>query len=139
MIKKSLIAILIVLVISLVFVSGFNGCKQQPTAVCNKPYILVGTDCCLDQNDNGICDSDETPKIYYNPSDIESARQVCSSFCANNDANSFCVYKFSIRRQGSTETGAFYCDSDLINGKEEDSCKAAGFNDKLDCPYYRIK
>lgn len=33
------------------------GCTQQIT--CNKPYILVGTECCLDQNDNSICDSDE--------------------------------------------------------------------------------
>ncbi len=27
---------------------------------CNKPYLKVGTTCCLDQNDNSICDSDET-------------------------------------------------------------------------------
>lgn len=27
--------------------------------VCNKPYILVETSCCLDQNDNLICDKDE--------------------------------------------------------------------------------
>jgi len=27
--------------------------------VCNSPYILVGTSCCLDQNDNSICDTDE--------------------------------------------------------------------------------
>lgn len=38
-----------------IFLSGCLG--EQPT--CNKPYILVGTDCCLDANDNGICDSDE--------------------------------------------------------------------------------
>lgn len=33
------------------------GCQTQ--IVCNKPYILVGTSCCLDQNDNLICDEDE--------------------------------------------------------------------------------
>ncbi len=27
--------------------------------VCNKPYILVGTSCCLDENNNSICDKDE--------------------------------------------------------------------------------
>lgn len=32
--------------------------QQGPT--CNKPYILVGTECCLDKNDNAICDKDET-------------------------------------------------------------------------------
>src|SRR3989344_139648 len=29
-------------------------------AICNKPYLLVGNTCCLDQNDNSICDNDET-------------------------------------------------------------------------------
>lgn len=41
-----------------------NQTNIQPT--CNKPYILVGTSCCLDKNDNSICDSDEVkeePKI----------------------------------------------------------------------------
>jgi hypothetical protein len=27
--------------------------------VCSKPYIRVGTGCCLDRNENGICDGDE--------------------------------------------------------------------------------
>ncbi|GEM_PF-5751657 len=36
------------------------GCTNQTNqAVCNKPYILVGTSCCLDQNNNKICDKDE--------------------------------------------------------------------------------
>lgn len=43
------------------------GCgTQSPTGqvvkqiTCNKPYILVGDDCCLDKDDNSICDKDET-------------------------------------------------------------------------------
>lgn len=31
--------------------------------VCNKPYIRVETNCCLDQNSNKICDKDEIPLI----------------------------------------------------------------------------
>jgi hypothetical protein len=43
--------------IFLVFISG---CLQtQPSFVCNKPYIQVGNQCCLDINENRICDSDE--------------------------------------------------------------------------------
>jgi hypothetical protein len=39
----------------------FVGCINVPSGpVCNKPYILVGEDCCLDTDDNSICDSDET-------------------------------------------------------------------------------
>lgn len=32
--------------------------------VCNKPYILVGYDCCLDKDDNSICDKDEVQEEY---------------------------------------------------------------------------
>lgn len=33
--------------------------KEEIKIVCNKPYILVGVSCCLDKNDNKICDIDE--------------------------------------------------------------------------------
>lgn len=37
-----------------------GACTPAPQAVvCNAPYILVGTSCCLDANANGICDADE--------------------------------------------------------------------------------
>ncbi len=32
----------------------------QPSIVCNRPYIRVGGDCCLDRDGNGVCDRDET-------------------------------------------------------------------------------
>ena len=35
-----------------------SGCVQQ--VICDPPYILVGTECCLDVNENKICDVDET-------------------------------------------------------------------------------
>ena len=31
--------------------------------VCNKPYIRIEDDCCLDKDDNGICDRDEKEDI----------------------------------------------------------------------------
>ena len=46
---------ILVLLLALIF----TGCVQQ--VVCNKPYILVGNGCCLDKNDNRICDADEAP------------------------------------------------------------------------------
>ena len=49
---------IIFLIFSVIFVSG---CTQQEI-VCNKPYIRVGADCCLDKDDNSICDKDETPE-----------------------------------------------------------------------------
>ena len=42
----------------LIFILLFSGGGTK-AVTCNKPYILVGTDCCLDQNNNSICDKDE--------------------------------------------------------------------------------
>ncbi len=55
--KKIILVCLLVLVLLV-------GCGQK--VVCDKPYILVGSECCLDNDDNGICDRDEVkeePKI----------------------------------------------------------------------------
>lgn len=57
--NKLLIIILIaVAVMGVIIVLNLNITSQK--VVCNKPYILVGTSCCLDQNGNSICDKDET-------------------------------------------------------------------------------
>ena len=40
---------------------------QEPEIVCNKPYIRFETNCCLDKNDNKICDGDETPEVVKSP------------------------------------------------------------------------
>ena len=45
-----------VLIVFVVFVSGCI-LNQKPT--CNKPYILIGNDCCMDEDNDGICDKDK--------------------------------------------------------------------------------
>jgi hypothetical protein len=45
--------LILVLALVLVFIYG---CDQ---VVCNTPYIQVGSECCLDTDDNKICDMDE--------------------------------------------------------------------------------
>lgn len=55
--KLYLLSIIILLLFLL------TACSQAPMQpICNKPYILVGTSCCLDLNNNKICDSDELAK-----------------------------------------------------------------------------
>ena len=51
---KKMIFVLLVIVM---FVAV--GCSKPAAVVCNAPYIQKGTVCCLDQNNNKICDSDE--------------------------------------------------------------------------------
>ena len=42
--------------------SGNNEQITTKEAVCSPPYIKNYSNCCLDQNNNGICDSDEVKK-----------------------------------------------------------------------------
>ena len=62
-------SLLTILLISVILVSGCTSqvsSDNQPQQVtCNKPYILVGTSCCLDQNDNSICDKDEQEETTH--------------------------------------------------------------------------
>ena len=51
-----------ILALAVIGVIVISGCVQQPkqeAVTCNPPYIKVGTECCLDQNSNNICDKDE--------------------------------------------------------------------------------
>jgi hypothetical protein len=48
----------LIMVLLAIFFSACSTTQKQP--VCNSPYILVGTSCCLDQNSNNVCDNDET-------------------------------------------------------------------------------
>ena len=50
------------LILSVLFVLLLSACGKEDTFICNKPYIQVGNECCLDQNTNKICDIDEQPQ-----------------------------------------------------------------------------
>ncbi|MBT3406522.1 hypothetical protein HN419_05145 [Candidatus Woesearchaeota archaeon] len=52
-----IVVVAFILLIALVKVDFFKPTPIQP--VCNAPYIHFETDCCLDVNDNAICDSQE--------------------------------------------------------------------------------
>ncbi len=50
-------------ILCIVILFSITACSTNPIQpVCNKPYTLVGTSCCLNQNDNFICDKDEGPQ-----------------------------------------------------------------------------
>jgi len=52
------IALVVVIVLAIIFLSNSNN-NSQNEVTCNSPYIEVGTSCCLDQNNNRICDNEE--------------------------------------------------------------------------------
>jgi hypothetical protein len=71
----------------LVFIILASGCVQnQQGPVCNPPYIAKGYECCLDQNANSICDSDETtpvPQHYCGDGTCDANEDclTCASDC----------------------------------------------------------
>lgn len=67
----------------------FSGCSSNNNAnniICNMPYILVGEQCCLDNNSNKICDKDEVPVkniiLVEGPSVSEKCLGSISMRCA---------------------------------------------------------
>src|SRR3989338_8145988 len=95
--RSILIAGLLLLVL-LIF-----GCSQKQEVTCNSPYIKVGTECCLDQNRNNVCDKDETPtaaasRPAENTNATASPAPVCNkpyllvgtACCLDKNANAIC-------------------------------------------------
>lgn len=85
--------ILILAIIGIIFISG---CIQQEVT-CNPPYIKVGTSCCLDQNNNSICDKDEA---------ISTQTQQTTSTITSGSNTSGTNNNNSLSGTSTTETNA---------------------------------
>jgi len=84
-----------------VFSALFVGCAvETPTGnaiVCNKPYILVGSSCCLDANDNRVCDKDETQNPVETPPVPTPPSETVNEFkLSKNDIVSVAGKKFAL-------------------------------------------
>ena len=71
----------VIVILGIVVVLILAGCQQK--IICKSPYLLVGQECCLDKDANGICDKDEQsaePKtvVVSKPEVIEVQKYVCS-------------------------------------------------------------
>ena len=84
-------AIFLVLVLAIVLINPFSQEKElsPQQAVCNKPYILIGNDCCLDKDDNGICDNDEKTEIEAKSEEKTDEELFLNSVC-NLPAGIYC-------------------------------------------------
>ncbi|MBI2134386.1 hypothetical protein HYU09_00200 [Candidatus Woesearchaeota archaeon] len=72
---KGVVSLKLKYAISLLILFAFlvSACSPQAKQpVCNKPYILVGNDCCLDKDDNSICDKDEVKE----ETKVEETKQI---------------------------------------------------------------
>ena len=80
--------IIIILIFTVIVISA---CSQNQQTVCNKPYILVGNSCCLDKNNNSVCDKDE---VGENKKEEVSCNlpyiKVGNSCCLDKNNNGIC-------------------------------------------------
>lgn len=52
----------IILITSILAILLLVGClPQEGATACNAPYAKIGSKCCMDLNNNGVCDADEQP------------------------------------------------------------------------------
>lgn len=74
--KKKVVSILAILVgIILIIFIGRSITGNVVKNTCDSPYIYVGGECCLDKDNNKICDNDEKPTSMIRAID---AREDCS-------------------------------------------------------------
>lgn len=107
------LGILALVVLGFVFISS-----RQQEVTCNPPYIKVGTTCCLDQNNNKICDTDEQQTSQ--PQQTESQQKqtnpcegvVCPDYCkgATRYYNGRCI-------NGKCSYDSMYCENGCKNGQ----------------------
>jgi len=57
-IKLGFWIVVAIVIIGIIFILISNK-NSQDSLTCNYPYIKVGPSCCLDQNQNNLCDNDE--------------------------------------------------------------------------------
>jgi len=58
--------------------------KSEAEIVCNSPYIRHGIECCLDQNNNSICDKDEKTEEIKEQQKTESLLTIITGFIIKN-------------------------------------------------------
>ena len=152
MVKNNKLLIIVILLISLVFISACDNFGKvylsnlsegdvDKVIKCDKPYMRFASGCCLDQNDNKICDNDEkeivqksadnvTQKVEETTESLDCSEFILSvseiiwntgtlEFDVNNlgDGNSFILIKVS--QQGADDfTKKLYLQDHKVTFKE---------------------
>jgi len=75
------------------------GCIEQPVSakVCPRPYLLVGGDCCLDENGDRICDRDK-------PVCLKPYVSFANTCCLDEDGDRICDRDQAVREPATTAT-----------------------------------
>jgi len=108
---KGIKFLFLLVILSLLII--ISGCVEE--VICNPPYIQVGNECCLDLNDNNICDSDEEGTVTTTTTSVlETTTTVVSQRKGDLDVreNFFVSCKKSSTREE-------WCEIEMNNGVNE--------------------
>jgi hypothetical protein len=100
--KKLNIFSLILIILGLAIIIGISGCDlsdedinriSNNAIVCNDPYMRLGTGCCLDTNNNAICDKDEAEQDLgeFPVSCTITPGISCDEFLVDYDVNGIAI------------------------------------------------
>jgi len=64
------------LLVIIFLITGCTAPTDSDNFVCNKPYIQIGQECCLDNDDNAICDKDEMVQSTSTNQTINEAENI---------------------------------------------------------------
>lgn len=76
---------------------------QTDNIICNPPYIRVGNNCCLDANNNSICDNDE-PAKSEEPSQMSNYERSQYLLDIYNNCARECYYNLTPEERGQEPT-----------------------------------
>jgi hypothetical protein len=123
-----------IIIITLIFLCSFYLTYYGPKSSCKPPYINAGNSCCLDDNYNNICDSEETEfsknlnvktyitqnGIYYlaNPETLPASPEII--------VRDYKVLNTWVGSENYYDAGTlfFYTDYNKANPLEEITCHA---------------
>lgn len=73
-------ALFVILLIVVIIYMGIS----QKQMVCNPPYILHGSDCCIDVNQDNICDKDQPEAFVTTPGETTTTLDPCAGMTGYN-------------------------------------------------------
>ncbi len=73
-------ALFVILLIAVIIYMGIN----QKQSVCNPPYISHGSDCCIDSNQDGVCDKDQPGSFVTTPGETTTTLDQCIGLSGYN-------------------------------------------------------
>jgi len=104
-----------ILFLAILLLIVLTGCSRE--IVCNKPYLQVGKDCCMDANNNKICDNDEN--CYNGLKDQDETDVDCGGKkCSSCEINKRCMMPEDCK---STYCRKGVCQKDAVDSVEKKS------------------